>query len=39
MTSKSCDIPKNVVVEVWKHVRANRGSAGIDGESVKDFER
>jgi hypothetical protein len=26
MTSKSCDIPKNVVVEVWKHVRANRGA-------------
>jgi group II intron reverse transcriptase/maturase len=39
MTSKSYDIPKNVVVEAWKQVRANRGSAGIDGESIKDFER
>lgn len=38
MTSKSYDIPKNVVVEAWKQVKANKGSAGIDDESIRDFE-
>lgn len=38
MTSKSYDIPKNVVVEAWKQVKANKGSAGIDDESIEDFE-
>jgi group II intron reverse transcriptase/maturase len=39
MTSKPYDIPKSVVVEAWKQVRANKGSAGIDDESIKDFEK
>lgn len=38
MTSKSYDIPKNVVVEAWKQVKSNKGAAGIDDESIRDFE-
>jgi RNA-directed DNA polymerase len=32
-------ISKNAVVEAWKRVKANRGAAGIDEESIGDFER
>ncbi|GHT99901.1 hypothetical protein FACS1894126_6210 [Alphaproteobacteria bacterium] len=39
MTSKPYDIPKGVVVEAFKQVKANRGSAGIDEQSIKDFEK
>ena len=28
-----------ILTEAWKKVRANRGSGGIDGESIKDFEK
>jgi retron-type reverse transcriptase len=38
MTSKSYDIPKNVVAEAWKQVKSNKGTAGIDDESIRDFE-
>lgn len=31
-------IDKRVVWEAWKHVKANRGAAGIDDESIEMFE-
>src|SRR5689334_16259333 len=31
-------IDKRVVMEAWRHVRANRGAAGIDDESIEMFE-
>ncbi len=31
-------ISKQVVLEAWERVKANRGAAGIDEESIKDFE-
>ena len=35
MTStKSFAISKRMVFEAWKRVKANRGAAGIDGESI-----
>jgi RNA-directed DNA polymerase len=32
-------ISKRVVFEAYKRVRANRGAAGVDGESIADFEK
>jgi hypothetical protein len=32
-------ISKHAVLEGWKRVKANQGAAGIDQESVEDFER
>ena len=32
-------ISKHAVLEAWKRVKANRGAAGIDEESIEDFER
>ena len=31
-------IPKREVWEAFKHVKANRGAAGVDGQSIVDFE-
>ena len=36
--AKPFDISKQVVVEAYKRVKANKGSEGIDGESIEDFE-
>jgi RNA-directed DNA polymerase len=36
--AKPFDISKQVVVEAWKRVKSNKGSAGIDGQTVEDFE-
>lgn len=36
---KSFDISKWVVWEAWEQVKANRGAAGVDEESIQDFER
>jgi RNA-directed DNA polymerase len=36
--AKPFDIPKREVWEAWKHVRANRGAAGVDEQSIQDFE-
>jgi retron-type reverse transcriptase len=32
-------ISKQVVFEAYQRVRANRGVAGVDGESIADFEK
>jgi len=34
---KPYDISKQVVLEAYKRVKANKGSAGIDGQSIEDF--
>jgi RNA-directed DNA polymerase len=31
-------IPKREVWEAFKKVKANRGAAGVDGQSISDFE-
>ncbi len=39
MTSKkSFAISKRMVFEAWKRVKANRGAAGIDVQSITKFE-
>ena len=37
--SKQYEIPKRVVVEAYKRVKANKGSAGIDGIDFDIFEK
>jgi RNA-directed DNA polymerase len=37
--AKPFSISKRVVFEAHKRVRANQGAAGVDGESIADFER
>jgi group II intron reverse transcriptase/maturase len=37
--AKSFCIPKREVWEAYKHVKANQGAAGVDGETIEDFER
>jgi len=37
--AKSYHISKHVVMEAFKRVKANRGSAGVDEESILEFER
>lgn len=37
--SKQYEIPKKVVIEAYKRVKANKGSAGIDGIDFKIFEK
>lgn len=37
-TTKPYTIPKQLIVEAYKRVKANKGSAGVDGQSLKDFE-
>ena len=36
---KPFDIPKRLVVQAWRLVRANRGAPGVDEESLDLFER
>lgn len=36
--SKPYDISKQVVMPAFKRVKANKGSAGIDGQDLKEFE-
>ena len=36
--AKPFDIPKREVWEAFKHVKANQGAAGVDGQSIEDFE-
>ncbi len=36
--AKPFDIPKREVWEAFKHVKAKRGAAGVDGQTIADFE-
>jgi RNA-directed DNA polymerase len=36
--TKPFDISMRMVLEAYRHVKANRGAAGIDGESIEMFE-
>ena len=36
---KSYEISKQVVWEAYQRVKANRGAAGVDGQSLEDFEK
>ena len=38
LNTKSFEIPKHLVWEAWKCVKKNRGSSGIDRESLEKFE-
>ena len=37
--AKPFRISKNEVWEVYKRVKTNKGAAGVDDESIEDFER
>ena len=37
--AKSFEISKEVVWEAYQRVKANHGAAGVDGESIKAFEK
>jgi RNA-directed DNA polymerase len=36
--AKPFDIPKREIWEAFKHVKTNQGAAGVDGQSIEDFE-
>lgn len=36
--AKPFDIPKAAVWEAFQRVKANQGAAGVDGQSIQDFE-
>ncbi len=36
--AKSFSISKKVVWEAYRRVKASKGAAGVDGQSIKDFE-
>jgi len=38
-TAKPFSISKREVWEAYKHVKANQGAAGVDGQSITEFER
>ena len=35
---KSFEISKGLVWEAYKRVKAKKGAAGVDGQSIEDFE-
>lgn len=37
--TKPYDIPKRLVVEAWRLVKANRGAGGVDGQTLSAFEK
>lgn len=37
-SNKSFAIPKQLVWEAYQRVAANKGAAGVDGQSIEDFE-
>jgi RNA-directed DNA polymerase len=36
--TKSFDIPKRLVWEAWKRIKANKGTYGVDSVSIEEFE-
>jgi RNA-directed DNA polymerase len=38
LVEKSFQIPKRLVWEAYRRVKANKGAAGVDGQSMADFE-
>lgn len=38
-SAKPFVIPKRLVWEAYQRVRANRGAAGVDGQTIQDFDR
>ena len=38
IVAKPFDIPKREVWEAFKRVKANQGAAGVDGQSIAEFE-
>jgi len=38
-TAKPFNISKRVVLEAYEKVKANQGAAGVDGESIEEFEK
>jgi len=38
-TAKSFDISKQVVWDAYERVKANQGAAGVDGQSIAEFEK
>ncbi|MBA1320031.1 group II intron reverse transcriptase/maturase, partial [Pseudomonas monteilii] len=38
-SNKPYNIAKRVIWEAYQQVRTNRGAAGIDDETIADFER
>jgi RNA-directed DNA polymerase len=38
-TEKSFEIPKQLVWEAYRRVVANKGAAGVDGQSIEDFQK
>ena len=37
--AKPYNIPKQLVMEAYQRVKANRGAGGVDGESLTEFEK
>ena len=37
--AKSYEIPKPLVAEAWRLVKANRGAGGVDGQTLSAFEK
>lgn len=37
--AKPYEVPKRLVWEAYKRVKANRGAAGVDGQTLADFEK
>lgn len=37
--TKSFDIPKQLVFESYEKVKRNKGSAGVDGQTIRDFNK
>src|ERR1039457_3661152 len=38
-TPKSYEISKDIVWKAYLNVKANKGAAGVDGESIEEFEK
>ena len=38
-SGKPFSISKSEVWEAYRQVRANKGAAGVDGQSIEDFEK